>query len=122
MKKQPIIIATVLLAGLLSFSQTASAAGFKDRLSHQQHRIQGGIVSGQITPREAANLYRDQRQVRQLRRHYLADGDLSRRERNTLNNRMNRSSHRIYRYKHNHVGSNHSDIMIAPFAILPGVR
>ena len=101
MKKQPIIIATVLLAGLLSFSQTASAAEFKSRQSQQKHRIQRGLSNGQITPREADKLYRDQRQVRQLRRHFLADGDLSRRERNVLNYRMDRSSNRIYHYKHN---------------------
>jgi hypothetical protein len=101
MKKQPIIITTVLLAGLLGFSQTARAVGFKDRLSQQEQRIQRGIASGQITPREAEKLYRDQYQVRQLRRHFLADGDLSRRERNTLKERMDRSNQRIYRYKHN---------------------
>jgi len=102
MKKQPIIIATVLLAGLLSFSQTASAADFKNRQSHQKHRIQKGLSNGQITPREARKLYRDQRQVRQLRRHYLSDGNLSRRERKVLNYRMDRSSNRIYHYKNNH--------------------
>jgi hypothetical protein len=102
MKKQPIIITTVLLAGLLGFSQTVSATGFKDRQHQQKHRIQSGIASGQITHREAKHLYRDQRQIRQLRRHFLADGDLSRRERNTLKERLDRSSNRIYRYKHNH--------------------
>ena len=101
MKKQPIIITTVFLAGLLGFSQTASAVGFKDRLSQQEQRIQKGIASGQITPREAKKLYQDQHQVRQLRRHFLADGDLSRRERNTLQERMDRSNKRIYQYKNN---------------------
>ena len=102
MKKQPIIIATVFVAGILLFSQTASAGNLRDRQRQQKDRIQGGITSGQITPREAQKLYRDQRQVRQLRRHFLADGNLSRRERNTLKTRMDRSSQRIYRYKHNH--------------------
>jgi hypothetical protein len=102
MKKQPIIIATVFVASLLFFSQTASAANLKDRQRQQKQRIQHGIASGQITPREAKKLYRDQRQVRQLRRHFLADGNLSRRERNTLKERLDRSSNRIYRYKHNH--------------------
>ena len=102
MKKQPIIIATVLLAGLLGFSQTASSASFKDRQINQEHRIQRGIYNGQITPREARKLYRDQRQVRQLRRHFLADGRLSHREYKILTYRLDRSSKRIYHYKHNH--------------------
>jgi hypothetical protein len=101
MKKQPIIIATVFVAGLLFFTQTAGADNLKDRQRQQKQRIQHGINSGQITPREAERLYQDQRQVRQLRRHFLADGDLSRRERRTLAKRMDRSSDRIYRYKHN---------------------
>ena len=102
MKMHPIIVTTVLLAGLLGFSQAVSATGFKDRQHQQNRRIQRGIVSGQITPREAKHLYRDQRQIRQLQRHFLADGNLSRRERNTLKERLDRSSNRIYRYKHNH--------------------
>lgn len=101
MKKQPLIIATVFVAGLLFFTQTASAANLKDRQQRQKQRIQHGLANGQITPREAKRLYRDQRQVRQLRRHFLADGDLSHRERRTLAKRMERSSDRIYRYKHN---------------------
>jgi hypothetical protein len=101
MKKQPIIIATVFVAGLLFFSQTADAANLKDRQRQQKQRIQHGLANGQITPREAKKLYRDQRRVRQLRQHFLADGMLSRRERSTLAKRMDRSSARIYRYKHN---------------------
>ena len=101
MKKQSIIIAIVFVAGLLFFTQTASAANLKDRQRQQKQRIQHGLANGQITPREAKKLYRDQHQVRQLRRHFLADGDLSRRERRTLAKRMERSSDRIYRYKHN---------------------
>ena len=102
MKKQPIIIAAVLLAGILGFSQSASAGVFKNRQINQEHRIQRGISNGQITPREARKLYRDQRQVRQLRRHFLADGRLSHREYKILTYRLDRSSKRIYHYKHNH--------------------
>ena len=61
MRKQPIIIATVFVAGLLFFSQTASAAYLKDRQRQQKQRIQHGIASGQITPREAKKLYQNQR-------------------------------------------------------------
>jgi len=102
MKKQPIIITTVLLAGLLGFSQTASAVGFKDRLSQQEQRIQRGIASGQITPREAQELYQDQRQLRQLTWYFLADGKLTKAEYYVLIQRLDRSNDLIYQYKHNH--------------------
>ncbi len=99
--KKHLIIATVIVTGLLVFSQTASAGNLKKRLHRQDHRIQQGIHSGEITPREARKLDRDQRQVRQLRRHYLSDGHLSMRERIILNSRLDQSSKHIYRYKHN---------------------
>jgi len=102
MKTQPIIIATVLLTSLLSFSQTATAIGFKDRLSQQEQRIQRGIAGGQITPREAQELYQDQRQVRQLRKYFLADGKLTKAEYYVLAKRLDRANDLIYRYKHNH--------------------
>lgn len=100
--KKHLIITTVFVAGLLFFSQPANAGNLKKRFYRQDHRIQQGVHSGEITPREARKLARDQRQVRQLRRHYLSDGHLSMRERKILNNRLDRSSKRIYHYKHNY--------------------
>lgn len=102
MKTQPIIIAAVLLISLLSFSQTATAIGFKDRLSQQEQRIQRGIAGGQITPREAETLYRKQRKLRQLTRYFLADGKLTKAEYYVLMKRLNHSNDLIFRYKHNH--------------------
>jgi len=101
MKKQPIMIATVFIAGLLFFSQTASAGYFKERHQKQKYRIQRGIATGQITPREAKKLFRNQQKIRELRRHYLSDGELSRRERKILEKRVDQRSKHIYRYKHN---------------------
>jgi hypothetical protein len=100
MKHQPIMIAA-LLTVLLGFSVTANAGYFNDRHHQQRYRIQHGIANGQITPGEAQKLFRDQRQVRQLRRHYLSDGKLSPREQRILYERLQRSSKRIYHYKHN---------------------
>jgi hypothetical protein len=90
-----------LLTDLLGISQTARAGYFKDCQQQQGLRIQQGIASGQLTPRETENLYRDQRQLRQLKRHYLADGALSGRENRILKERLEQSSNRIYQYKHN---------------------
>ena len=122
MKKQPIIIATIFVAGLLFFSQTASAATLMDRQRQQTQRIKHGITSGQITPREAETLYQDQRQVRQLRRHFLADGSLSHREHSILAKRMDRSSDRIYRSNTTRAGSLRRCIVRVSCVILPGTK
>jgi hypothetical protein len=116
MKKQ-LIIATVCITGLLIFAQTASAGSLKKRYHRQEYRIQKGIQNGQITPREGRKLYRDQRKIRQLRRHYLSDGQLSKRERRILQKRMDRSSKRIYRYKHNHRQIERPRYSYSPFSI-----
>ena len=101
MKKHTIILTTILLAGFLAISQTARAGDFRDRQEQQNYRIRQGIASGQITPKEAQNLYRDQRQLRQLERYFLADGHLSGIEDRLLDIRLAKSSDKIYRYKHN---------------------
>jgi hypothetical protein len=96
------LITALLLTGLLGFAQAAEAGYFKERQDRQQQRIQHGIASGRLTPAETRKLFRDQRQVWQLKRHFIADGRLSGRERRILDQRLDRSSHRIYRYKNNH--------------------
>ena len=100
MKKQIIITATIMTS-LLIFAQSAAAGNFRDRQDKQNLRIQRGLATGQITPREAKKLFRDQRKIRQLRRHYLTDGELSWQERRVLKKRQARTSRRIYRFKHN---------------------
>lgn len=50
----------------------------------QQSRIVAGAHRGALTPREARALQAQQRQIERLRRHYLADGVLTRAERRHL--------------------------------------
>ena len=102
MKTYHVLVTALLLTGLLGFAQAAEAGYFKERQERQRQRIQHGIASGRLTPAETRKLFRDQRQVRQLKRHFLADGRLSGRERRILDQRLDRSSYRIYRFKNNH--------------------
>lgn len=102
MKSAFVVVTALLVTGLLGWPRSAAAGYFQDRQTNQRYRIQHGLASGQLTPGEARKLIRDQRHLRQLKRHYLADGRLSVRERRILDRRLDRSSHRIYRYKHNH--------------------
>lgn len=95
-----IVTALILTLGL-AWSGTASAGTLKNRMHNQHHRIYDGVARGALTYREAKLLRHHQRKIRLLRRHFLADGDLSRRERRILNHRLNRNSDRIYALKHN---------------------
>jgi hypothetical protein len=101
MKKPLLLAAALFLIGLPGLAPTADAGQLKDRQATQHRRIQQGLASGQLTPAEVRRLFRDQRQLRQLKRHFLADGRLSGRERTILGQRLDRSSERIFRYKHN---------------------
>lgn len=96
-----LVMTAILLTAVLGMTQDARAGYFADRQQQQARRIQHGIASGQITPWEAKQLYKDQREIRRLKRYFTADGDLSRKEGVVLLKHLERSSHRIYRYKHN---------------------
>lgn len=102
MKKLLLLAAGLLLISLPGVAPTADAGQLQDRQATQHRRIQQGIASGQLTPAEVRLLFHDQRRVRQLKRHFLADGRLSGRERIILGHHLDRSSERIFRYKHNH--------------------
>jgi hypothetical protein len=101
MQTRHYIIATLIIVVGLAWSGAALAGPLKNRLESQRHRIQDGLTSGALTYREAQHLRYHQRQVRQMRREFLADGHLSYRERRIISQRLDRSSDRIYALKHN---------------------
>ena len=93
------------LALAASLAGAASAGTQTPRVDHRcavQHaRIRQGVKSGQLTPREARRLRRDQRHIRRMEHRAKADGVVTPRERARLNHAQNRESRRIYRLKHN---------------------
>lgn len=66
----------------------------------QQERIVEGVRSGQLTEREAARLWAQQREIRGLERAFRADGWLDWRERRILERELDRASFDIRREKH----------------------
>jgi len=73
-----------------------------DRQLRQQARIQQGIRSGQLTPRETRRLEREQRRINRAKERMLRnDGRLGPRERMRLNRMQNRASRHIFNKKHN---------------------
>jgi hypothetical protein len=97
------LFATAILAlsGTLAMAQTAPV--IHHRQENQQDRIGQGVRSGQLTAHETARLERREasihREERNMRR--ADNGHLSRADRAALTRRQNRTSHAIYRDKHN---------------------
>ncbi len=101
MQTRYLISAALIAIFGLTWTGTASAGPFKNRMKNQHYRIKQGVASGALTYWEARHLRRKHRQIRRMRHHFLADGRLSHRERRILNRRLNHNSDRIFAYKHN---------------------
>ena len=76
-------------------------SAFERRLDRQHERIQSGVRSGALTPKEAKRLRKQQRHIAKLERRFERDGHFDRYERRTLKSELDLASHRIYRLKHN---------------------
>jgi len=94
------LVATALLA---LTSTVAMAQTINQRKVDQQDRIAQGIRSGQLTPRETANLEGREASINgeEYRMRRADDGRLTGRDRAALTCRQNRVSRAIYRDKHN---------------------
>jgi hypothetical protein len=114
-------IATLALSGLLAapgFAQNPNTQGAgpgKDDPNHprvnqvnareqnQQNRIANGMKSGELTPKEAGKLERqEQHIVKQEKKDMAAhNGHLTKAEQTKLNKEQNKASKNIYAKKHN---------------------
>jgi hypothetical protein len=98
---------TVITAGAttLGFAANAEARPYSPRIdrreANQQRRINQGIRSGSLTSGETYRLQRQQANINAQEARFKSDGRFTRRERNVINHRLNRSSKHIYRAKHN---------------------
>ena len=99
-------IAALIAATVMTLSTGAALAGTNDpgiqqREQNQQQRINQGVASGQLTPREAGRLDAQQARIQQRESRMKADGNLTAGERRSLTRQQNRASNNIYRKKHN---------------------
>jgi Ni/Co efflux regulator RcnB len=101
------IIFGVLILGSLFTAQIASAQTrtpvINERQEHQQHRIKQGVRSGELTRHETRNLERREAKIQRDKRIAKSNGRVSPAERRHLRREENRTSHAIYRDKHNAV-------------------
>jgi surface antigen len=71
------------------------------REANQKDRINAGVQSRALTPKETDRLQRQQDKINNTEAKFKLDGKLSNRERRVLKQRLNKSSKSIYRAKHN---------------------
>lgn len=74
--------------------------GIQQRMNNQDRRIDQGVSSGALTPKEAGKLETEQVKIQQTEQRMKSDGQLTPKEREKLHNMQDRSSDHIYRQKH----------------------
>ena len=96
------ILAAALILSAASFSANAQVApaAKASTLPADNARIRQGVRSGELTPAERARLKSKERNVRQERRDYRADGTVTPGERADLRKDKKNLSKSIYRQKH----------------------
>jgi hypothetical protein len=97
------IVTIIGLAGLgLTLTASAAYAGpFVNRAARQGARIQHGVATGQLTPRETRFLNHEQQHIQTMRQHALADGQVGPREAAKLTVAQDKASRNIHRLDHN---------------------
>lgn len=108
-------VVTALVVALPLFANVAAAGqgqsgprptaatrdpGVNAHQHRQQHRIQQGARSGELTRTETRELRSEQQQIRQMERNYKSDGQLTKQERVDLRQEQNAASRNIYAEKH----------------------
>lgn len=86
------------LAGVVAAQ--SNTAGLDQRQANQARRIDQGQASGQLTPKEAKRLDRQENRIERMESRAKADGVVTPRERAHLARTQTRESHRIARQKH----------------------
>ena len=92
-------VSTVFLA-VTALAGPPDAPVVKKRQTNQQKRIEQGVKSGQLNPREAGRLEREQARIKQDEERMKSDGKLTPGERAKLKREQDRASRHIYREKH----------------------
>lgn len=95
-----ICTALALSASGWAAAQSAETPRIDQRQANQERRIDQGVASGRLTPRETRRLERQQNRVDRMENRAKADGVVTGAERARLTRAQNRTSRHIYRQKH----------------------
>lgn len=94
------IIVLMLTAPLAASAQSTATPKFDQRQANQEQRINQGVQSGALTPKESGRLEKGQDHLQTMEDRAKSDGHVTRQERAQLQHAENRQSERIYRQKH----------------------
>jgi len=98
--KSNIALAALLAAlAVPALAQTATPRADQREIKQQQ-RIDQGVASGQLTPKEAARLEKGQQHVQKVEDKAMADGKVTAKERARIEKAQDKQSQRIARAKH----------------------
>jgi hypothetical protein len=94
-----------LLVAALAITSLANAQDktpvVNARQHNQEHRINNGVKSGELTRNETRHVRNDERRIRSEKRIAKASGHVTHKQRTMLRHQENRTSRTIYRDKHN---------------------
>lgn len=93
-------LAALLAAAALPLAAQTATPRIDQREANQQSRIEQGVQSGQLTPRETAKLERGQAKVEKMEAKAKSDGVVTAKERKKITKAQNRQSRKIYKEKH----------------------
>jgi hypothetical protein len=106
------VAAVLTLGGAAAMAQTAASAPagidtprIDQRQANQAKRIDQGIASGTLTPREARRLERQQAVIGQAEAKAKSDGTVTAQERRRLTRAQNHTSRHVARQKHDRQGA-----------------
>lgn len=91
----------ILLAGLVFALFTTAASAQRGRHDIQEHKIERGFQSGQLTRGERMKLERERDRYNRALRLAMRDGRISPSERRKLNALKRQENRKTFAYKHN---------------------
>ena len=98
--KLKLLAILVAAAALPALAQTTQTPVVDQRQANQEKRIEQGVKSGELTPKETAKLERGQAKVEKMKEKAEADGKVTAKERKKLAKAQNKQSKKIYKEKH----------------------
>jgi hypothetical protein len=104
MKKMMELVAVVTFSVMVcgvALAGPTDDPGIQKREQTQEKRIQQGIGSGELTPKEAGRLETQQTKIKQDESRMKSDGKLTKKERKKLKREQENADRNIYRKKHN---------------------
>ncbi|MCX7961831.1 MAG: hypothetical protein N2653_09705 [Burkholderiales bacterium] len=98
--KLAVLVVVAAGVGLPALAQTSSTERIEERQAKQQRRIEEGIRSGELTPREAERLRKGQQRIQRMEERARADGKITPKEAARIERAQDVESRRIWREKH----------------------